>query len=233
KSRKVLHNVSFRLEAGQTLALVGPSGTGKTTITKLMLRFYEPTEGTILINDESIEHFSGESIRQHIGMVMQDVALFNDSVEQNLQLANPRATKVHVRAAAEQAHADQFIEKLPEKYNTLVGERGIKLSGGEKQRVAIARAILKQPDLIILDEATSALDSESERYVQAGLSDLMKDRTAVVIAHRLSTVMRADQILVLRGGKIVERGIHEDLAVKPGGLYAKLFKLQTEGFIKI
>ncbi|HUC20501.1 MAG TPA: ABC transporter ATP-binding protein, partial [Candidatus Polarisedimenticolaceae bacterium] len=232
KKHRVLHDVSFKLDAGQTLALVGPSGTGKTTVTKLMLRFYEPTEGTILINGEPIESFTGESIRSHIGMVMQDVALFNDSVEANLQLANPRATKVQVRAAAEQAHADQFIEKLPEKYGTLVGERGIKLSGGEKQRVAIARAILKQPDLIILDEATSALDSESERYVQAGLAELMEDRTAVVIAHRLSTVMRADQILVLRGGKIVEQGVHEDLAALPGGLYAKLFKLQTEGFIK-
>ncbi len=232
KKRKVLQNVSFSLEAGQTLALVGPSGTGKTTITKLMLRFYEPTEGSILINDQPIEDFTGESVRQHIGMVMQDVALFNDSVEANLQLANPKATSVQVRAAAEQAHADQFIEKLPEQYKTLVGERGIKLSGGEKQRVAIARAILKQPDLIILDEATSALDSESERYVQAGLADLMRERTAVIIAHRLSTVMRADQILVLRGGKIVERGIHRELASKSGGLYAKLFKLQTEGYLK-
>jgi ABC-type multidrug transport system fused ATPase/permease subunit len=232
KKHKVLQGITFRLEGNQALALVGPSGTGKTTITKLMLRFYEPTEGTIFINGEPIEEFTSESIRQHIGMVMQDVALFNDSVEANLQLASPKATLVQVRAAAEQAHADQFIEKLPEQYKTLVGERGIKLSGGEKQRVAIARAILKRPDLIILDEATSALDSESERYVQAGLSELMQNRMAVIIAHRLSTVMRADQILVLRGGKIIERGVHSDLAFKKGGLYAKLFKLQSEGFIK-
>jgi ABC-type multidrug transport system fused ATPase/permease subunit len=148
-------------------------------------------------------------------------------------LANEKAAKAEVRAAAAQAHADVFIDKLPEKYQTLVGERGVKLSGGEKQRIAIARAILKRPDLIILDEATSALDSESERHVQAGLQRLMTDRTAVIIAHRLSTVMRADQILVLRGGKVVERGRHEDLAEVEGGLYAKLFKLQTEGFARL
>ena len=233
KKRRVLEDISFRLDGGSTLALVGPSGTGKTTITKLMLRFYEPTAGEILVNGRPIQEFTSESVRRHIGMVMQDVALFNDSVEMNLQLANERATKAQVRAAAAQAHANVFIDKLPEKYQTLVGERGVKLSGGEKQRVAIARAILKQPDLIILDEATSALDSESERHVQAGLQELMEGRTAVIIAHRLSTVMRADQILVLKGGKIVERGRHAELAAAPGGLYAKLFKLQTEGFGKV
>ena len=231
KKRKVLENVSFRIEAGQTLALVGPSGTGKTTITKLMLRFYEPTAGTILVNDTPVEQFTSESLRQHIGMVMQDVALFNDTVESNIQLARPGAKQSEVKAAAKQAHADIFIDALPERYGTLVGERGVKLSGGEKQRVAVARAILKNPDMIILDEATSALDSESERHVQAGLSKLMAGRTAVIIAHRLSTVMRADQILVLRNGKVVESGRHEDLADKPSGLYAKLFKLQTEGFV--
>jgi len=231
KRRKVLHNVSFSLDRGQTLALVGPSGTGKTTITKLMVRFYEPTSGQILVNGQPIEHFTQESVRRHIGMVMQEVALFNDTVETNLQLANPTATKTQVRSAAKQAHADVFITTLPKKYATLVGERGVKLSGGERQRIAIARAILKNPDLIILDEATSALDSESERHVQAGLGELMTKRTAVIIAHRLSTVMRADKILVLRGGKVVENGRHEDLADKSGGLYAKLFKMQTEGYV--
>lgn len=230
KRRKVLDSVSFRLEADQTLALVGPSGTGKTTITKLMLRFYEPSGGTILINNLPVERFTAESIRQQIGMVMQDVALFNDSVQANIQLANPSASTAKVREAAAQAHADVFINKLPDRYKTLVGERGVKLSGGEKQRVAIARAILKDPDMIILDEATSALDSESERHVQAGLNELMAKRSAVVIAHRLSTVMRADKILVLRNGKVVESGRHEDLAAKSGGLYAKLFKMQTEGY---
>jgi ATP-binding cassette, subfamily B, putative efflux pump len=233
KKRRVLENISFHVDAGQTLALVGPSGTGKTTITKLMLRFYEPTSGDILINGRPIQEFTAESVRRHIGMVMQDVALFNESVEVNLQLANEHATAAEVQAAATQAHANVFIDKLPEKYETLVGERGVKLSGGEKQRIAIARAILKQPDLIILDEATSALDSESERHVQAGLQKLMTNRTAVIIAHRLSTVMRADQILVLRGGRIVEQGQHEDLAEIEGGLYAKLFKLQTEGFARL
>jgi ABC-type multidrug transport system fused ATPase/permease subunit len=232
KKYKVLSNISFSLRTGQMLALVGPSGTGKTTITKLMLRFYEPTSGQILINGEPIEHFTAESVREHIGMVMQDVALFNDTVEANLQLARPDTSITAVKTAAAQAHADVFIEKLPEKYQTFVGERGVKLSGGEKQRIAIARAILKGPSLIVLDEATSALDSESEHHVQAGLAKLMADRTAVVIAHRLSTVMRADQILVLRDGKIVERGVHDELAKRGGGLYAKLFKLQTEGVLQ-
>jgi len=231
KRRKVLQHISFTLERGQTLALVGPSGTGKTTITKLMLRFYEPTGGQILINGQPIEHFTQASVRQHIGVVMQEVALFNDTVETNLQLANPKATKQQIRTAAKQAHADVFINALPDHYATLVGERGVKLSGGERQRVAIARAILKDPDMIILDEATSALDSESERHVQAGLGQLMAKRTAVIIAHRLSTVMRADQILVLRNGKVVENGRHDDLADKSDGLYARLFKLQTEGLV--
>ncbi len=233
KKRKVLSNISFRLESGQTLALVGPSGTGKTTITKLMLRFYEPSDGEIFINEQPIQRFTAESIREHIGMVMQDVALFNDTVSANLQLARPDATAAEVKAAASQAHANIFIDKLPEKYDTLVGERGVKLSGGEKQRVAVARAILKDPDLIVLDEATSALDSESERHVQAGLQRLMRDRTAVIIAHRLSTVMRADQILVLKNGKLVESGTHSELAEIEGGLYAHLFKLQTEGFVEV
>lgn len=231
KKHKVLSGVSFVLEKDQNLALVGPSGTGKTTVTKLMLRFYEPTSGQILINGLPVDHFTAESIRSRIGMVMQDVALFNDTIESNLSLARPQATTAEVRAAAIQAHADVFIQNLGEKYASLVGERGIKLSGGEKQRVAIARAILKAPDMIILDEATSALDSESEAHVQAGLSDLMKGRTAVVIAHRLSTVMKADVIIVMRNGKIIERGTHKELANKRGGLYAKLFKLQTEGVL--
>lgn len=232
KRRKVLQGVSFRVEPGQTLALVGPSGAGKTTITKLLLRFYEPSAGQVLINDQPIETFTQASIRRHMGVVMQDVALFNDTIKANLQLANPKAKPAAVRAAAAQAHADIFIDKLPDKYKSLVGERGIKLSGGEKQRVAVARAILKEPQLIILDEATSALDSESEQYVQAGLRQLMSGRTAIVIAHRLSTIMRADTIIVMDGGKIVEQGTHDTLKKKRGGLYARLHKLQTEGYIK-
>lgn len=232
KRKATLSNVSFALAPGETLALVGPSGTGKTTVTKLLLRFYDVSSGAILINGQDIRGFTQESLRRHMGVVMQDVALFNDSIESNIQLARPKAKTAAVQAAAKQAYADDFIQKLSKKYKTMVGERGVKLSGGEKQRVAIARAILKQPQLIVLDEATSALDSASEQQVQAGLQELMKDRTAIVIAHRLSTIMSADQIVVMQDGTIVEHGNHKSLAAKRGGLYAKLLKLQTKGFVK-
>jgi ABC-type multidrug transport system fused ATPase/permease subunit len=228
-----VHNLSFRIEGDKTLALVGPSGTGKSTITKLLLRFYGPTSGEILINGRDIGDFTQESIRQHMGVVMQDVALFNTTIEENLAIANPRMNKDGVRLAAKQAHADEFIQELPKKYKTLVGERGIKLSGGQKQRVAIARAILKNPQLIILDEATSALDSESERLVQDGLKKLMAGRSALVIAHRLSTIMHADEILVLKNGKVAERGTHSEL-INQTGLYKKLFNLQSSsGKVKL
>lgn len=229
--RKILDDVSFEIKQGHTMALVGPSGVGKSTLTKLLMRFYEPTMGTILINGKSIASYTQTSIRKQIGMVMQDVALFNESIGDNLRFAKPEASDAAMRQAAELAHAHSFISKLPDKYKTLVGERGIKLSGGEKQRVAIARAILRNPQLVILDEATSALDSESERYVQDGLARLMQGKTAIIIAHRLSTIMKADQILVLQDGKIVERGDHTKLANKKSGLYARLYKLQTEGAI--
>lgn len=225
KEQLVLDKISFQLPKGQTLALVGPSGVGKTTITKLLLRFYEPTSGQILINGELIERFTQHSIRSAMGMVMQDVVLFNDTVEENLRFSRPKATQKEIKEAAVRAHADIFVKKLPEGYNTLVGERGIKLSGGEKQRIAVARAILRNPQLIILDEATSALDSQSERFVQDGLAQLMKDRTAVIIAHRLSTVRKADQILVLEHGRVLEQGTHQEL-VSHKGLYARLLSLQ-------
>ena len=228
KRRKVMDNVSFELQQGQSLALVGPSGVGKTTITKLLLRYYAPISGQILINGEDISTFTQNSIRSHIGMVMQEVALFNDTIEENIKFARPRASGTDVKEASEQAHADVFIDKLPEKYKTLVGERGVKLSGGEKQRVAIARAILRQPNLIILDEATSALDSESERYVQDGLHKLMANKTAVIIAHRLSTIRQADLILVLKDGKVLERGNHNGLLQKDG-YYAKMYAMQSGG----
>jgi len=228
KRRKVMDNVSFTLEQGQSLALVGPSGVGKTTITKLLLRYYAPSSGQILINGEDVSSFTQNSIRAHIGMVMQEVALFNDTIEENIKFARPDATASEVKQASEQAHADVFIDKLPAKYKTLVGERGVKLSGGEKQRVAIARAILRQPNLIILDEATSALDSESERYVQDGLHKLMADKTAVIIAHRLSTIRQADQILVLKDGKVLERGNHSGL-IQKNGYYARMYALQSGG----
>ena len=233
KNKGAIKDISFKIEGDKTLALVGPSGTGKSTITKLLLRFFEPTEGQILRNGQDISDFTADSVRQHIGMVMQDVALFNASVEENLAIANARSDKPRIIQASKQAHADEFIQELPKKYKTIVGERGVKLSGGQKQRVAIARAILKDPQLIILDEATSALDSESERLVQDGLKKLMAGRSALVIAHRLSTIMHADEILVLKNGKVAERGTHAQL-INQTGLYKKLFDLQSaSGKVKL
>lgn len=222
---KVLDSISFEISGDKTVALVGPSGTGKTTITKLLMRFYEPTGGQILINGKDITAFKADSLRSHFGVVMQDVALFNSSLEDNLKLARPEATRQELDAAVERSYLKEFIDGLPDGYDTQVGERGIKLSGGQKQRVAIARAMLRHPQLIILDEATSALDSESERAVQAGLKELMKDRMALIIAHRLSTVRHAEEIIVIKRGKIVERGDH-DLLIGKDGLYAKLYNMQ-------
>src|SRR5690606_30568363 len=221
-----LRNISFQLNAGQTLALVGSSGSGKTTIVQLLMRFYDPTEGRILVNGRDLRDYQQRSLRALMGVVLQDVALFNDSIGENIAFARPGATVEEVREAARAANADAFIKRLENRYDTLVGERGSKLAGGEKQRVAIARAILKAPQLIILDEATSALDSESEQLVQQGLEQLLKGRTAVIIAHRLSTVMSADLILVLRNGEVIEWGRHDELANRPGGFYARLFALQ-------
>ncbi len=221
-----VRSVSFEIDSSKTVALVGPSGVGKSTLTKLILRFYTPTKGHIELNGNEIANYQQNSIRERIGVVMQDVALFNSTILENLQIANAKASKEQIINAAKQANADEFIRELPKGYKTLVGERGVKLSGGQKQRIAIARAILKDPDLIILDEATSALDSESERLVQDGLQKLMKNRSALVIAHRLSTVMHADEILVLQKGTIVERGTHQEL-IKYGGLYKKLFEMQS------
>jgi ABC-type multidrug transport system fused ATPase/permease subunit len=230
KQKYALRNVSFVLESGTSLALVGPSGSGKTTIVKLLMRFYDPTEGRVLINGTDLRSYTQRSVRAKLGVVLQDVALFNDNIGENIAFAKPAATFEEVRAAAVAANADVFIASLPSKYDTLVGERGIKLSGGEKQRVAIARALLKDPELIILDEATSALDSESEHAVQQALQRLLRGRSSVTIAHRLSTVVHADQILVLKEGQVVERGRHASLlSSRPNGLYAKLFAIQTQG----
>ena len=228
KDDYALNQVSFHLEAGETLALVGTSGSGKTTIIKLLMRFYDPTDGRILINGRDLREYQQRSVRALMGVVLQDVALFNDCIGENIAFARPGATSDEVRAAARAAHADDFIQRLENRYDTMVGERGIKLSGGEKQRVAIARAILKDPQLIILDEATSALDSESEYLVQQGLDKLMAGRSSVIIAHRLSTVMGADLILVMRNGAVIERGRHDELAERDEGLYARLFALQTQ-----
>ncbi len=219
--------IDISIPKGKTIALVGPSGVGKSTIIKLLLRFYPPTRGELRINGHNAEEYTQNSIRQHIGVVMQDVALFNDTILKNLQAASPKTTRSKIIAAAKQAHAHEFIKELPQGYDTLVGNRGIKLSGGQKQRIAIARAILKNPQLIILDEATSALDSESEKLVQEGLQGLLKNRSALIIAHRLSTIQHADEIIVLQRGKIVERGTHQELINKQKGVYKKLFELQS------
>ncbi|MFD1121406.1 ABC transporter ATP-binding protein [Methylophilus flavus] len=232
KEISALQQVSFHISAGQTLALVGTSGSGKTTIVKLLMRFYDPTEGRILINGIDLRDYQQRSIRAVMGVVLQDVALFNDSIGENIAFARPSATTEEVIAAAKAAHADEFILHLDHQYETLVGERGIKLSGGEKQRVAIARAILKDPQLIILDEATSALDSESEHLVQQGLEQLVSGRSSVIIAHRLSTVMNADIILVLQYGRVIERGAHDELLAAQG-LYARLFSLQSKGHLAV
>ncbi|MEJ1963498.1 MAG: ABC transporter ATP-binding protein [Gammaproteobacteria bacterium] len=221
-----LHDVSFELRRGGRLALVGLSGSGKSTIVKLLMRFYDPTSGRVLVNGRDLREYRQRSVRAHLGVVLQDVSLFNDSLSENIAFARPDAPRADIEAAARTAHADEFIRRLPSGYDTLVGERGIKLSGGERQRIAIARALLKNPDLIILDEATSALDSHSEHLVQQGLSNLVIGRTSIVIAHRLSTVLAADEILVLEGGVIAERGRHPAL-VAGKGLYARLFSMQS------
>ena len=222
-----IKDISFKLEQDKSIALVGPSGVGKSTITKLLLRFYEPSEGQILINDQPISNFQQISIRKRMGIVMQDIALFNKSIFENLKMANDKADDKQIVEAAKKSQSEEFIKDLPKKYDTLVGERGIKLSGGQKQRVAIARAILKNPDLIILDEATSALDSQSEKLVQEGLNNLLSNKMTVIIAHRLSTIKHSDQIIVLEKGKIEESGNHEEL-IKAKGLYAKLYKMQAD-----
>jgi ABC-type multidrug transport system fused ATPase/permease subunit len=227
QTRPALINVSFKAEEGKTLALVGPSGSGKSTIIKLTMRFYDPTSGTILINGRDIKTYTQDSLRSQIGAVLQDIALFNDSIGDNISFAKVGATREEVIAASKASHAHSFIERMSEGYDTLVGERGVRLSGGEKQRVAIARALLRNPNLIILDEATSALDTESEFLVQEGLKTLMKGRTSLVIAHRFSTIMGADKILVLKDGVIAEEGDHKSLIENRDGIYTRLHTLQS------
>jgi ATP-binding cassette, subfamily B, bacterial MsbA len=221
----VLHGVDLTLEAGQVVALVGASGAGKSTLAHLLPRFYDITGGSLQIDGHDICDISLASLRQQISVVSQDTFLFNTSVADNIAYARPDATPAEVRRAAEAAYADEFIHRLPEGYDTLIGERGVTLSGGQRQRLAIARALLRNTPLLILDEATSSLDIESERYVQAALDALMRGRTALVIAHRLSTVRHADFIAVLRDGRVVEQGAHDALIAR-GGEYARLYAMQ-------
>ncbi len=220
-----LSNVSFTVRPGETVAIVGPSGAGKSTLFALMERFYDPTAGRITLDGVDISHAQLSALRRRLALVPQDVAAFAASVADNIAFGSPSATRDEVLAAAQAAHADGFVRALPDGYDTLVGERGVTLSGGQRQRLAIARAILRDAPVLLLDEATSALDSQSETAVQAGLERLMKDRTTLVIAHRLATVMKADRILVLSAGRIVEEGHHGEL-IERGGLYAELARMQ-------
>jgi ATP-binding cassette subfamily B protein len=225
--RPILKGVSFEVPAGKTVAIVGPTGAGKSTISRLLYRFYDVTSGSITIDGQDLREITQESLRKAIGMVPQDTVLFNDSIGYNIEYGRPGASEEDVRAAAAMAQVGPFIQSLPKGYDTPVGERGLKLSGGEKQRVAIARTILKSPSILILDEATSALDTKTERDIQSALDVVSKNRTSVVIAHRLSTVVNADQILVLRDGVVAERGNHVALLQKDG-LYAQMWNRQRE-----
>jgi ATP-binding cassette subfamily B protein len=225
--RAILKKVSFEVPSGQTVAIVGPSGSGKSTISRLLFRFYDPVEGSVLIDGQDLRSVDQASVRRAIGIVPQDTVLFNDTIGYNILYGRPSATDAEMKEAARLAKIDHFVARLPQGYSALVGERGLKLSGGEKQRVAIARTILKNPQILVFDEATSALDSHTEQGIQASLRDVAKNRTALVIAHRLSTVIDADQILVLKEGEIVERGRHETL-LSMNGEYARMWRLQAE-----
>jgi len=225
--RPILNHVSFTVPAGQMVAIVGPSGAGKSTISRILFRFYELSGGRVLIDEQDIRDVTQASLRAAIGMVPQDTVLFNDTIEYNIRYGKPDATQAELREAARLAQIDGFIMTLPQGYDSLVGERGLKLSGGEKQRVAIARTILKAPPILMLDEATSALDSHTEKEIQDALERVARERTSLVIAHRLSTVVHADNIIVLDQGEIVEQGTHLELLAK-GGLYASLWARQRQ-----
>ncbi len=226
RGQEVLADISFRSEAGTVTALVGPSGAGKTTLVDLLGRFYEPTEGRITIDGTDLGDFSMESLRDNLGMVSQETVLFHDTVRSNIAYGiEDRVTEEEIHRAAAAANASEFIDRLPHGYDTVVGERGTQLSGGQRQRIAIARAILRDPPILVLDEATSALDSQSEQLVQRAIERLLSGRTVFVIAHRLSTVQKADRILVMDAGRIVQRGTHAQL-LEEGGLYARLHALQ-------
>jgi subfamily B ATP-binding cassette protein MsbA len=234
EGQPVLKDVTFHAVPGTTTALVGSSGSGKSTLISLVMAFNRPLEGHIFVDDRDLGDVPLRAYREQLASVLQESFLFDGTVLENIGYARPGATVEQIKAAARVAHCDEFIQRFPEGYDTIVGERGVKLSGGQRQRVSIARAILAEPRVLILDEATSSLDSESEELIQDGLRTLREGRTTFVIAHRLSTVRSADQILVLEGGEIVERGSHDELLAMDGRykqLYDKQYKLETNRFI--
>lgn len=231
RARPILDGISLEVKAGQTLAIVGPSGSGKTTLMALVMRFYDPREGVVRLDGKDIRTLKQSSLRRNIGTVMQDPLLFNDTVRNNIAYGRPEATLEEVEQAARAANAYSFISHLPDQFETMVGERGGRLSVGERQRIAIARALLKNPPILVLDEATSSLDAESEALVQEALERLMKGRTTFVIAHRLATVVHADRIIVLKNGQVDESGTHEEL-MRRRGYYSTLVERQTSGLIQ-
>jgi ATP-binding cassette, subfamily B, bacterial len=232
ETRKVLDNFNLKIKPGEKIALIGPSGAGKTTVIKLLLRNFDLTGGHIRIDDQDISAVTQESLWKSISLVPQDPVLFHRSLKENIRYGRPGATEAEIIKASKLAHCHEFISDLPEGYDTFVGERGIKLSGGERQRVAIARAILRNAPILVLDEATSSLDSESEGLIQDALEKLMKDKTVIVIAHRLSTIRKMDRIVFIDEGKIKEEGTHQELENKPHGLYRHLWELQAGGFME-
>jgi subfamily B ATP-binding cassette protein MsbA len=223
--RLILHNVSLKIEPGQVVALVGPTGAGKSTIISLIPRFYDPTSGVVKIDGQDVRRFRQKSLRQQMSFVLQDTMLFHGTIWYNIAYGKPEATRAEILRAAQLANAHEFIDKLPQGYNTMVGERGVTLSGGQRQRVAIARAVIRDTPILILDEPSSGLDAASEKLVFEALDRLMEGRTSIVIAHRLSTISRADNIFVVKDGVIIESGKHQDL-VKSGGLYSELYTIQ-------